>query len=122
MKKLLLFCLVVLLAGFPVSTVSAAETIQIMGGDTDLIIESDAYVPSFEHANEKFTVSPDGNSMEYTITLKEEGEKLPVASFVVTRTTNGVTYKGTVYLTTYRYLNGWTTATYEGILYLVETA
>ncbi len=121
MKKLLLFCLVVLLMGVPMSTVSATTINVIPDEMNNIVINCDGQIINLDTVNEVYTISADGNSIEYSITMSQEGEITPPASIPVTRIVNGVTFTGTLYLSTYRYLDGKTTSTYEGVLYRVDT-
>lgn len=123
MKKLLICCLAICLAMVPVSTAKAAS-------NTTTMVISDSFSFSMEidkdlseriiNSEDSFTISPDGNSMTTTITMNYEGEVVPARSIEVTKTYGTSVYRGTVYLKTFRYLDGVTSATYEGTLYLVS--
>ena len=123
MKKLLICCLAILLAGAPTYTVNAANLQNITvitDGTSELTIEltDDSLVGTV--IDESFRLSTDSTSMTTSITMEYEGQVIPARSVEVTRTVSGRTYKGTLYLTTFRYLDGVTSATYEGTLYLVS--
>lgn len=122
MKKLLICCLAILLAGVPVCSVSAAApetTVIITGDDVSFFFEVDKNLENIIlNSDDTFSVSPDGNSMTTTITMEYQGEVVPARSFNVTKTYGESVYQGTVYLDSYWYHDGVTTAVYEGTLYL----
>lgn len=124
MKKLLICCLAIYLAMVPVSTAKAAvsDTTSTVTDNDLLIIDSNGIMSESTVAYESYSLSPDASSMYTTITMDYQGEVTPAKSVNVTRIIDGNTYSGTVYLTTFRYLDGITTATYAGTLYLQSSA
>lgn len=123
MKNLILCCLFIFLAGFPVSTVNASglETMAFIENDESYFLFESEQPIMGEIVDESSQISINGDTMTVTLTYEEKGEVTPPASIDVTRVVNGVTYQGTAYLKTYRYFDGVTTATYKGTLYRVET-
>lgn len=121
MKKLLICCLAILLAGVPVCSVSAAapntQSIEFNDGDL-LLITTEGITDKLSVVNENYSFSLDASSMNTTITMEYPGEVVPNRSVTITRIINGNTYVGTVYLDSYWYHDGVTTAVYEGTLYL----
>ncbi len=122
MKKLLICCLAILLAGVPVCSVSAAApetTVTIGSKNLSFSMEIDQDLGAhIINSSDEFLLSPDGNSMTTSITMNYQGEVIPARSVEVTKNYGGNIYKGTVYLDSYWYHDGVTTAVYEGTLYL----
>lgn len=122
MKKLLMFCLVILLAGGPSLNVNAAEPIS---SEVDLIkeplfainVETGELVQPTD-IQESYVMSINQDYITVSRTITYQGEVTPAATIGYTNIIGDSTYTGTLYLQYYIYRNNQTTAYYEGTIYL----
>ncbi len=124
MKKLLMCCMVILLAVTPVMNVNAAtanaEAENIMINQFRATDVKTGHMINPLDVSESYIISADQKSMTVSSTITYQGEVVPAATIIQTRSFEGLTYKGTLYLQYYYYVraDNQTTAYYEGTLYL----
>lgn len=127
MKRFLLCCFAIMLVNTSVVTVNAADLIsEDASADQVIQTETQIFATDIETGNliapltseEVCVISSDQTSMTVTKTVVFQGEVTPPATIVQSNTVSGKTYTGTLYLTSYIYYDGQTTAYYEGTLYL----
>lgn len=124
MKKILMCCLVILLAVTPAMNVSAAsfnvEAENIFNNQFRAMDIETGQMINPINIDESFVISPNQESMTVSSTITYQGEVIPATTIIQTRTFEGQTFKGTLYLQYYSYRKSTnqTIAYYEGTLYL----
>lgn len=113
MKKIILILsFFFLFSIFSISTKASEDWDSI----TNCMVDTDTFI----HTDDLFVYNNDTDTISATRVISFTGIITPSPTVEAIETRNGITYRGTLSLTQYIYMNNTTRATYKGTLYPVS--